>query len=187
MRAVPGFVVICPADAVEAEKAIVEIFRMKGPAYVRLGRGNVKTIYDDSYKFELGKASIVIEGSDAAIIASGIMVQDSMGAAELLKKEGLSARVVNMATIKPIDREAIIEAAKTGAVITAEDHNIYGGLGSAVAEVLAEEKIAVPFGMVGVKDRFAESDSQKVLFRKYGLDAEAIAEAVKRAISVRSK
>lgn len=185
MRAVPNFIVLCPADAVEAEKAILEIAKLKGPAYVRLGRGNVKTIYDDSYKFEIGKASTVAEGGDAAIIASGIMVQESMAAAEILKKEGISARVVNMSTIKPIDRQAIIAAAKTGVIVTAEDHNILGGLGSAVAEVLAEERIAVAFEMIGVKDRFAESDSQKVLFRKYGLDAEAIAAAVNKAIAAK--
>lgn len=180
MRAVPNFVVLCPADAVEAEKAILEIAKMKGPAYVRLGRGNVKTIYDDAYKFEIGKASTIVEGKDAAIIASGIMVQESMTAAEMLKKDRINVRVVNMSTIKPIDREAIISAAETGTVITAEDHNILGGLGSAVAEVIAEEGLKVKFSMVGVKDRFAESDSQKVLFKKYGLDAEAIAAAVRK-------
>jgi len=179
MRAVPNFTVICPADAVEAEKAILEISKIKGPAYVRLGRGNVKTIYDDSYGFKIGKASVIMEGKDAAIIASGIMVQESMAAAESLKKEGINVRVVNMSTIKPIDKDAIIAAAKTGTIITAEDHNIRGGLGSAVAEVIAEEKLNTKFHMVGVKDRFAESDSQKVLFKKYGLDAEAIAAAVK--------
>ncbi len=182
MRAVPNFIILCPADAVEAEKAILEIARLKGPAYVRLGRGNVQTIYDDSYKFEIGKASVVAEGDDAAIIASGIMVQESMAAAEALKKEGINVRVINMSTIKPIDRRAIVDAAETGTIITAEDHNILGGLGSAVAEVIAEEGLDVKFGMVGVKDRFAESDSQKVLFRKYGLDAEAIAKMVKKLV-----
>ncbi len=183
MRAVPNFIVLCPADAVEAEKTILEIAKIKGPAYVRLGRGNVKTIYDDSYKFEIGKASTVVEGDDAAIIASGIMVQESMAAAEILKKDGISLRVVNMSTIKPIDREAIIAAAKTRTIITAEDHNILGGLGSAVAEVIAEEGLAVKFQMIGVKDRFAESDTQKVLFKKYGLDAEAIAAVVRNKVA----
>ncbi len=182
MRAVPNFIILCPADAVEAEKAILEIARLKGPAYVRLGRGNVQTIYDDSYKFEIGKASVVAEGHDAAIIASGIMVQESMAAAEALKKEGINVRVINMSTIKPIDRRAIVDAAETGTIITAEDHNILGGLGSAVAGVIAEEGLDVKFGMVGVKDRFAESDNQKVLFRKYGLDAEAIAKVAKKLI-----
>lgn len=182
MRAMPNFVVICPADAVEAEKAILEIAKRKGPAYVRLGRGNVKTIYDDSYEFEIGKASVVAEGDDAAIIASGIMVQESMTAAEILKKEGINVRVINMSTIKPLDRKAVADAAKTGVIITAEDHNIYGGLGSAVAEVIAEEGLKVAFDMVGVKDRFAESDSQKVLFKKYGMDAEAIAKVAKKLI-----
>ncbi len=183
MRAMPNFIVLCPADAVEAEKAIMEIAKRKGPAYVRLGRGNVKTIYDESYNFEIGKASVVAEGNDAAIMASGIMVQESMAAAELLQKDGISIKVVNMSTIKPLDRKAVIDAAKTGVIITAEDHNIYGGLGSAVAEVIAEEGLKVKFGMIGVKDRFAESDTQKVLFRKYGLDAEAIAATVKKAVS----
>jgi transketolase len=182
MRAVPNFKVFCPADAFEAEKTILAIAKEKGPAYVRLGRGNVKTIYDESYNFQIGKASTVVEGTDAAIIASGIMVQESMAAAELLKKEGISAKVVNMSTIKPIDREAIIEAAKTGTIITAEDHNIIGGLGSAVSEVIAEKKLNVSFAMVGIKDQFAESDSPKVLFKKYGLDAEAIAAVVKKAV-----
>ncbi|MBI2580571.1 transketolase family protein [Candidatus Woesearchaeota archaeon] len=179
MRAVPNFIVICPADAVEAEKAIIAIAQRKGPAYVRLGRGNVRTIYDDSYKFEIGKASVVAEGNDAAIIASGIMVQESLAASEVLKKEEINVRVVNMSTIKPIDRQAIISAAETGTIITAEDHNIYGGLGSAVAEVISEEELGVKFGRIGVKDQFAESDSQKVLFRKYGMDADAIASAVR--------
>ncbi len=183
MRAMPNFIVICPADAIEAEKAIIAIAQRKGPAYVRLGRGNVRTIYDDSYKFEIGKASVVAEGNDAAIIASGIMVQESLAAAEILKKDRINVRVVNMSTIKPIDRKAIAAAAKTGAIVTAEDHNILGGLGSAVAEVIAEEELDVKFGMIGVKDRFAESDSQKVLFRKYGMDAETIAETIRKTLS----
>ena len=182
MRAMPNFIIICPADAVEAEKAIMEIAKRKGPAYVRLGRPAVKSIYDDSYKFEIGKASVVAEGNDATIIASGIMVQESLAAAEILKKEGINARVVNMSTIKPLDRKAVIDAAETGVIITAEDHNIYGGLGSAVAEVIAEEELDVKFERIGVKDRFAESDTQKVLFKKYGLDAETIAATVKKAI-----
>ena len=183
MRAMPNFIVLCPADAVEAEKAIIEVAKRKGPAYVRLGRPNVKTIYDDSYKFEIGKASVVAEGNDAAIIASGIMVQESMAAAEILKNQGMSVRIVNMSTIKPIDKDVVIAAAKTGVIVTAEDHNIYGGLGSAVAEVIAREGLECSFGMIGVKDQFAESDTQKVLFKKYGLDAEAIAVTVKKAIS----
>jgi len=185
MRAMPNFLVMCPADAVEAEKMILEIAKRKGPAYVRLGRPNVKTIYDDSYRFEIGKASTVVEGNDAAIIASGIMVQESMVAAELLKKDGINVRIVNMSTIKPIDRNAIINAATTGIIITAEDHNINGGLGSAVAEVVAEEGLDVAFDMIGVNDQFAESDSQKALFKKYGLDAEAIVAAVKKALAVK--
>ncbi len=114
MRSAQNFIVLCPADAVEAEKAILEVAKAKGPAYVRLGRGNVKTIYDDNYQFKIGKASTVVEGNDAAIIASGIMVQESMAAAELLMKDGINVRVINMSTIKPIDKETIISAAETG-------------------------------------------------------------------------
>ena len=182
MRAMPNFIVICPADAVEAEKATMAVAKRKGPAYLRLGRPNVKTIYDDSYKFEIGKASVVVEGNDAAIIASGIMVQESMAAAEILKKDGINIMVVNMSTIKPLDKKAVADAAKTGVIVTAEDHNIYGGLGSAVAEVLTEKGISVVFERIGVKDQFAESDTQKVLFKKYVMDAEAIAKATKKLI-----
>ena len=181
MRAMPNFIVICPADAVEAEQAILEIAKRKGPAYVRLGRPNVKTVYDENYKFAIGKASVVAEGNDATIIASGIMVQESLVAAEILKSQGINARIVNMSTIKPIDVDAVIAAAKTGTIVTAEDHNIYGGLGSAVAEVIAEKWLKCSFEMIGVKDQFAESDTQKVLFKKYGMDAQAIANAVMRA------
>ena len=117
------------------------------------------------------------------IIASGIMVQESLVAAEILKSQGINTRVVNMSTIKPIDTDAIIAAAKTGAIATAEDHNIYGGLGSAVAEVIAGQGLKCSFEMIGVKDQFAESDTQKVLFKKYGLDAEAIANAVMRGVA----
>ena len=185
MRAMPNFIVVCPADAVEAEQAILEIAKRKGPAYVRLGRPNVKTIYDENYRFEVGKASVVVDGKDAAIIASGVMVQESMAAAEILKSQGISVRIVNMSTIKPIDTDVVIAAAKTGAIVTAEDHNIYGGLGSAVAEVIAEEVLKCSFEMIGVRDQFAESDTQKVLFKKYGLDAEAIANAVMKAIAAK--
>ncbi len=183
MRAMPNFIVICPADAVEAEKAIIEISKRKGPAYVRLGRPNVKTIYDGNYPFTIGKASVVADGTDAAIIASGIMVQESLAAAEILKKDGVGVRVVNMSTIKPIDRDEIVASAKTGAIVTAEDHNIYGGLGSAGGAGIAKEGLRCAFEMVGVKDQFTESDTQKVLFKKYGMDAEAIADAVMRVVS----
>jgi transketolase len=182
-RAMPTMIVIEPADAVETEKVVEFLASHKGPAYVRLGRPEVETIYDDSYKFELGKASVLREGKDAAIIASGITVQESLKAAELLEKEGIKASIVNMSSIKPIDRNAIVDAAKTGVVIAAQDHNTYGGLGSAVAEVIAEENLDAKFEIIGAKDCFAESDKTDVLFRKYGMDAEAIAKVVKNALS----
>ncbi|MBS3133350.1 transketolase family protein [Candidatus Woesearchaeota archaeon] len=182
-RAMPTMIVIEPADAVEAEKVVEFLVGHKGPAYVRLGRPEVETIYDDSYKFKLGKASLLKGGGDAAIIASGIMVQESLKAAELLKNEGIEAAVVNMSSIKPIDEKAIVDAAKTGVLIAAQDHNIYGGLGDAVAAVIAKKTLDVKFDVVGIKDGFAESDSQEVLFKKYGMDSEAIANAVKKAVS----
>ena len=173
MRAMPNFVVICPADAVEAEKATIAVAKRKGPVYIRLGRPAVKTIYDDSYKFEIGKASIVTEGNDAAIIASGIMVQESMAAAEMLRKEGINVRVINMSTIKPIDKAAILKAAKkTGMIVTCED-GLVNGLGGAVAEVLAEN-YPTKLMRIGL-DGFAESGSYKDLYKKYGLDADGIA------------
>ncbi|MBI2137827.1 transketolase family protein [Candidatus Woesearchaeota archaeon] len=182
-RAMPTMIVICPVDAVEAEKATIFLAeKHKGPAYLRLGRPDVETLYDDSYNFELGKASFLKNGKDGAIIACGVMVYESLKAAEKLGQEGIGVSVINMSSIKPIDREAIRKAAGTGAIVTAEDHNIYGGLGSAVAEVIAEEGLDVEFKIIGIKDRFAESDTQEVLFRKYGLDAEAIAAAVKKAV-----
>ena len=182
-RAMPTMIVIEPADAVEAEKVVEFLAEHKGPAYVRLGRPEVETIYDGSYNFELGKASVLREGKDAAIIASGIMVQESLKAAELLEKEGIKVSILNMSSIKPIDKKAVVDAAKTGVVIAAQDHNIYGGLGSAVAEVIAENSLAVKFGIIGIKDEFAESDKTEVLFKKYGLAAWDIADAVKRAVS----
>ncbi len=182
-RAMPTMIVIEPADAVEAEKVVEFLVNHKGPAYIRLGRPDVETLYDDNYKFELGKASVLKEGKDAAIIASGIMVQESLKAAEMLKSEGKEVAVINMASIKPIDRGAVVAAAKTGIIIAAQDHNIFGGLGSAVAEVIAEERLDVKFEIIGIKDRFAESDSMDVLFKKYGLDAGAIATAVRKAVS----
>ena len=179
-RAMPTMIVIEPADSVEAEKVVEFLAERKGPAYVRLGRPEVETIYDDAYKFKLGKSSKLREGNAAAIIASGIMVQESLKAADLLKKEGINVSVINMSSIKPIDREAIKEAAVTGIIIAAQDHNVYGGLGSAVAEVIAEENLNVKFEIVGINDLFAESDSAESLFKKYGLDAESIVGIVKK-------
>ncbi|MGL6104716.1 transketolase family protein [Romboutsia sp.] len=182
MRAVPNMTILVPADGVEAEQMIFEAARVYGPMYVRLGRSAVPTLFDENYKFEIGKGVVVREGNDATIIACGIMVNEAVVACETLKAEGLNVRVVNMSTIKPIDKELIINAAKeTGAIITAEEHSIIGGLGSAVSEVVTEE-CPVIVKKVGVKDTFGESGTPAELLKKYGLTADDIVIAVKETI-----
>ena len=183
MRAIPNMTVLVPADGVEAEKMILEAARVYGPMYVRLGRSAVPTIFDENYKFEIGKGTVVRQGNDATIIACGIMVYEAIKAAKELALEGINARVINMSTIKPIDKELIITAAKeTKAIVTAEEHSIIGGLGSAVCEVVSEE-CPVVVKKVGVKDSFGESGTPAELLKKYGLTANDIVEAVKEAIN----
>jgi len=183
MRAIPNMTVLVPADGVEAEQMILEAARVYGPMYVRLGRSAVPTIFDENYKFEIGKGTVVRQGNDATIIACGIMVYEAIKAAEELALEGINARVINMSTIKPIDKELIITAAKeTKAIVTAEEHSIIGGLGSAVCEVVSEE-CPVVVKKVGVKDSFGESGTPAELLKKYGLTANDIVEAVKEAIN----
>jgi len=183
MRAIPNMTVLVPADGVEAEQMILEAARVYGPMYVRLGRSAVPTIFDENYKFEIGKGTVVRQGNDATIIACGIMVYEAIKAAEELALEGINARVINMSTIKPIDKELIITAAKeTKAIVTAEEHSIIGGLGSAVCEVVSEE-CPVVVKKVGVKDLFGESGTPAELLNKYGLTANDIVNAVKEAIN----
>ena len=184
MRTIPNMVVICPADGVEAKKAILAAAEYEGPVYIRLGRSKVPTVFnEENYKFELGKGIELSEGNGVTIIATGVMVSKALEAKEELLKQGVNARVINIHTIKPIDSEIIIKAAKeTGAVVTAEEHNIIGGLGSAVAEVLVENN-PVPLERVGVKDTFGESGSGDSLLEKYGLTKESIVESAKKAIS----
>ena len=183
MRAIPNMTVLVPADGVEAEQMILEAARVYGPMYVRLGRSAVPTIFDENYKFEIGKGTVVRQGNDATIIACGIMVYEAIKAAEELALEGINARVINMSTIKPIDKELIITAAKeTKAIVTAEEHSIIGGLGSAVCEVVSEE-CPVVVKKVGVKDSFGESGTPAELLKKYGLTANDIVKAVKEAIN----
>jgi transketolase len=183
MRALPNMTVIVPADAEETRQAIQTAAAMQGPVYIRLGRLGVPVLFDHTYKFAVGKAVQVAAGSDATIIATGMMVGVALEAAQSLQAEGIKARVLNMATIKPIDREAIVLAAKeTGAVVTAEEHNIIGGLGSAVAEVLVET-VPVPMMRIGVQDTFGESGTPNALLQKYGLTAENIAAAVRAVIA----
>lgn len=183
MRTIPGMVILNPADAVETRLAIKAAIEYKGPTYIRLGRLPVAVIFDDSYKFEIGKGVTVKDGGDVTIIATGIMVEEAFAAAELLKSEGISARVINMATIKPIDKDIIVKAAsETGAIVTAEEHNINGGLGSAVAEVLVENH-PVPMERIGTKDVFGCSGKPAQLMERYELTAKDIANAAKKAIS----
>lgn len=183
MRAIPNMTVLVPADGVETEKMIFEVAKYNGPVYVRLGRSAVPVLFDENYKFEIGKGSVVRDGNDATIIACGIMVNEAILAHEALKEEGINARVINMSTIKPIDRDLIIKAAEeTKAIVTAEEHSIIGGLGSAVSEVVGEE-CPVIVKKVGVKDTFGESGTPAELLKKYGLTSEEIVNAVKDAVS----
>ncbi|WP_040192160.1 transketolase family protein [Clostridium culturomicium] len=186
MRSIPNMVVISPSDAVETEAAIEAIVKYNGPCYVRLGRSAVTVINDNGdYKFEIGKGVTLREGKEATIIATGVMVEAALEAFNVLAEEGIKVRVVNMHTIKPIDEEAIISAAReTGLIITAEEHSIIGGLGSAVAEVVTGN-CPVPVLRVGIKDVFGESGKPAELLKAYGLTAEDIVKAVKHGISMK--
>ena len=187
MRTIPNMVIINPADDIEARAAVKAAADHNGPVYLRFGRLGVPVIYGDDYKFELGKGVTLKDGSDVTIFATGLMVEASLSAAEALSEQGISARVVNIHTIKPIDREIIVNAAReTGAVVTCEEHNIIGGLGSAVAEVLCEE-YPVPMVRVGVKDCFGKSGVPAQLLKDYGLTAEDVAEAAKKAMAKKNK
>ena len=177
MRTVPNMTVINPADAKEAEAAVLAAIDYQGPVYIRLGRAETKDIHDDSYHFEWGKAEVLRQGSDVSIFATGIMTAKALDAAETLAKQGIQAEVINVHTIKPLDEETVIASAKkTGKVVTAEEHSIIGGLGSAVAEVLARQ-CPTKQAFVGVQDSFGESGSPDDLLKKYGLTAEAIVKA----------
>ena len=185
MRSIPNMMVINPADSREAEQAVLKAAEYVGPVYIRLGRMAVEDVYDDSYVFELGKGVLLRDGKDAAIIATGIMVQEALKAHERLKEDGISTKVINIHTIKPIDREIIISAAKkTKAIVTAEEHSIIGGLGSAVLEVLSDE-YPVPLKRVGVMDTFGESGKPKDLLEKYKLTADEIVKQVKEVIKLK--
>ena len=186
MRGVPNMVVINPADDIETEAAIKAVAQMEGPCYVRLGRMAVSRVNDEAnYNFVIGKGITLAEGNDVAIIATGIMVEAALEAKEELAKEGINARVINIHTIKPIDEELIIKAAKeTGVIVTAEEHSVIGGLGSAVAEVVSEN-CPVPVLRVGVKDTFGESGKPNELLEKYGLTSNDIVNKVKEVIKLK--
>lgn len=177
MRTLPNMTVINPADAKEAEAAVLAAIDYQGPVYIRLGRAETKDIHDDSYHFEWGKAEVLRQGADVSIFATGIMTAKALDAADTLAKRGIQAEVINVHTIKPLDEETVIASAKkTGKVVTAEEHSIIGGLGSAVAEVLARQ-CPTKQAFVGVQDSFGESGSPDDLLEKYGLTAEAIVKA----------
>lgn len=186
MRTIPGMAIVNPADATEARAAVEWAINYYGPVYMRFGRLAVPVLFDRAdYKFEFGRGITLADGSDVTIIATGIMVDMALTARELLAAEGISARVINMHTIKPIDREAVLSAAAdTGAIVTAEEHNIIGGLGSAVTEVVCEER-PVPVLRVGVEDKFGRSGKVPALLELYGLTPAAIVARAKAAIALK--
>ncbi len=185
MRSIPGMTIINPADDVEARAAVFAAAENFGPFYLRFGRLATPRIYDENYKFELGKGVELKEGTDVAIIATGLMVAEALKAAESLAEEGISARVINIHTIKPIDRDIITKAAEeTGCIVTSEEHSVIGGLGSAVAEVVTET-CPVPVVKHGVNDEFGQSGPAVELLKVYDLDAEHIALKAKEALSLK--
>jgi transketolase len=177
----PGFNVIVPADAIETAQAVEAAATNFGPFYIRLCRPKSQLIYDDDYRFKLGNAVTLKKGKDATIIAIGLMVKEALEAAQNLKSEGIDCRVLNMPTLKPLDQAAIIKAAETGAIVTAEEHLEHGGLGSMVARVVTQNQ-PVPMEMVSLKDRYAKSGKPAELLVRYGLTAGDIEKAVKAAI-----
>ena len=180
MRNIPGMTVICPSDDVEAKAAVKAAYALDGPVYIRLGRLAVPVINDhDDYTFELGKGTVLRDGKDVTIIATGLCVAATMEAAELLAADGIDARVINIHTIKPIDADLVVKAAKeTGKIVTVEEHSIIGGLGSSVCECLSE-KCQTPVKRVGINDVFGESGPALALLEKYGLDGKGIYQSVK--------
>lgn len=181
MRSMAGITILDPADEVQLRSILPQVMAAPGVHYIRLYRKTRRRIYDGGIEFTLGKSHVTREGSDITIIAEGaVMVPEALLAAELLEQDGIQARVVDMFTIKPLDRDAVVRAAReTGAVLTAENHNIYNGLGSAVAEVLAEERLAVPFGRIGFHDTVGETADMDFIMKKFGLDCHTIAARAK--------
>ena len=179
MRTIPGMTVICPADDVEAKAAVKAAYEMEGPVYLRFGRLAVPVFHSEDFKFQIGKGEVLKEGKDVAIIANGLLVYEAVLAAEELAKEGIDAMVINMATIKPLDEELVLAAAKKcGKVITCEEHSVIGGLGEAVCGVLSE-KLPTPVKRIGVNDEFGHSGPAVALLKQFGLSAEHIVEVAK--------
>ena len=182
MRVIPDMTIINPADAVSTKILMKQEFDTEGPAYIRLGRAGVPVIYDENSELEVGKGYLLKDGSDAAIIATGIMVASALEAAEILEAEGISVRVIDMHTIKPLDEDIIVKAAsECKGIVTAEEHSVIGGLGGAVAEVTAQ-KCPCKVAMIGQRDVFGESGKPAELLKKYGMTAEDIAEAVRSLV-----
>jgi len=183
MRAVPNMVVLVPADGEETRQVILAAAKYNGPVYIRMGRLAVPLLFGEDYNFEIGKANVLKEGTDVAIMANGLMVSMALEAAAELAVEGISVSVVNVASVKPLDNETIVRIAKqTKAVVTAEEHNIIGGLGSAIAEVLGE-KLPTPMVRVGLKDTFGESGRPQELLEKYGLTKSDLVKAVHEVLA----
>ena len=183
MRTIPGMVVVCPSDDVEAKAAVKAAYEHKGPVYLRFGRLAVPVINDTpDYKFELGKGITLRDGKDITVVATGLMVAEALDAAKALADEGIDVRVINIHTIKPLDEELILKAAKeTGKIVTAEEHNIIGGLGEAVCSCLAE-KCPTPVRRIGVNDEFGHSGPAAALLKQFGLSAQHIAEVVREMV-----
>ena len=185
MRTIPNMTVINPADATEAKKALFAAYDLNGPVYIRFGRLAVPIIFDDDYDFAIGKGVQLRDGADVTVIATGLLVNEALKAHEMLKAEGINARIINMATIKPIDREIIIKAAKeTGAIVTAEEHSVIGGLGDAVSSVVTEE-YPVPVLKVGVEDTFGMSGPAQELLDKFNLNANGIIKKTKAVLKLK--
>ncbi len=185
MRTIPGMTILNPADDVEARLAVLSAAKVQGPVYMRFGRLAVPRVFDENYRFEIGKGVYLNEGTDVTVIATGLLVERAIAAVELLKNEGISAALINMATIKPLDAEIVLDAArKTGCIVTAEEHNVIGGLGSAVCECVAGA-YPVPVLRVGVEDTFGRSGPALELLEYYGLNAANIAAKAKQAIALK--
>ena len=179
MRAIPGMVVLSPADATETKKMVFAAAEYEGPVYIRMGRLDTEVLFDDNYDFQIGKINTLTEGTDVTIAATGLMVEEALKAQKELAKEGISVRVLNVGTIKPLDTETILKAAKeTKLIVTAEEHSVVGGLGSAISEYLSEE-YPTKIKKVGIYDRFGQSGTGNELLEKYELTAKKIIEVVK--------
>lgn len=185
MRTIPGMTIINPADEIEAKKAVRAALELDGPVYMRFGRLAVPVIFDDDYRFEVGRGVELRDGNDVTVLATGLMVNEALEAYELLKNDGINARIINIHTIKPLDEEIVLKAAReTGAIVTAEEHSVIGGLGGAVSELLCE-KCPVPVLKLGVNDVFGHSGPAPKLLDEFGLRAVNIAEMAKRAVALK--